>query len=478
MANKTIFQLPEQTGKTNDDVLAIVDSGNTTTSKIKVSTLLSGASPVIKANGTNNIVSDYYATSVINTASTRSLILAGTGNTITTSAVADNVIVGGQDHLISAGSAGAIVGGLNCDITGNGASIFGARNSNTIGGNTGLNIILGGTGNNLSAGYCNVLIAGNQSEITGGEGMNATLSGRYPKIAGARNGIVTGEFAQIASGDYNFIGSGYLNYIASTRSSIVGGSENDIISSSTNGFIGGGGTNLLSGATHTSIIGGANNSIFGNFSVIVGGQYAEIYSGSTYSFIAGGQSNRIYSSGRWSAVVGGNTNHISGTTDNSGIFAGVNNDISGATESVIVGGSNNTNNYDRSVIIGGSGLTTNEDNQVLVQNLKISGQTSGNFYDSGSGTTQTIDWNRGNLQRINLTGNTSITLDNLKPGGTYMLYMNNGGSHSISSITATGYTFKYETNGLPTITHNSTDLFVFDVFSTDTCYVRYHADFG
>jgi len=44
MANKTIVQLPEQTGVTDNDVLAIVDSGETTTSKIKVSTLLSGIS--------------------------------------------------------------------------------------------------------------------------------------------------------------------------------------------------------------------------------------------------------------------------------------------------------------------------------------------------------------------------------------------------------------------------------------------------
>ena len=42
MANKTIPQLPEQTGKTDNDLLAIVDSGETTTSKIKVSTLLAG----------------------------------------------------------------------------------------------------------------------------------------------------------------------------------------------------------------------------------------------------------------------------------------------------------------------------------------------------------------------------------------------------------------------------------------------------
>ena len=70
MPNKTIPQLPEQTGKTDNDLLAIVDSGETTTSKIKVSTLLSGlGSPFIAADGTNNVVPDYYATSAIDSGS-------------------------------------------------------------------------------------------------------------------------------------------------------------------------------------------------------------------------------------------------------------------------------------------------------------------------------------------------------------------------------------------------------------------------
>ena len=40
--NKKISQLPEQSGLTLNDVIAIVDSGSTTTSKIKLSTIYDG----------------------------------------------------------------------------------------------------------------------------------------------------------------------------------------------------------------------------------------------------------------------------------------------------------------------------------------------------------------------------------------------------------------------------------------------------
>jgi len=112
MANKTIPQLPEQTGITDNDVLAIVDSGETTTSKIKVSTLLSGIPANVYESGSgSNSIKPVAGT---NTASnTYSLVLNGNNNTST------------NQYSISSG--------LNNDATGIYSAIIGGRDNNNDG---------------------------------------------------------------------------------------------------------------------------------------------------------------------------------------------------------------------------------------------------------------------------------------------------------------------------------------------------------
>ena len=472
MANKTIFELPEQTGKTNDDVLAIVNSGNTTTSKIKVSTLVSGVAGFVDGISAQTLVNKYLPTS---------------GATITGTTYVDKLYMSGNTigfrRNFNIGGDTAYPNSFTDSGRGAGGVIGGARNTyNTSNSVWGYGIIIGGDENTISShspqgviigGGLNLLNGASDCVHLGGGWSTTNGSSRWSAVIGGFNSDITGT---------------------GTFAIMLGCYDSTMASSATgNNLLGGFGNTISGNATYSTILNGTNQTIASsNYSVIAGGQYAEITGSSSYSFTSGGQSNRVYSSTHAASVCGA-SNEVRATSNFSGIFVGQTNTISGATHaaivggtnhsnrgnrSVIVGGSGNTITHERSVILGGSGLTSNEAAEVLVQNLKISGQTSGNFHDNGSGSTQTIDWNEGNLQRINLTANTSITLTNLKPGGTYMLYMNNGGSHSISSVSATGYTFKYETNGLPTITHNSTDLFIFDVFGTDTCYVRYHADFG
>jgi len=164
MANKTIPQLPEQTGKTDNDLLAIVDSGETTTSKIKVSTLLSGlGSPFIAADGTNNVVPDYYATTAIDSSSSENAIIGGSSNQITTN-VNNAAVIGGSTNSITNRFDNAIVAGNgNSNAARYGVVVGGQNNQLQNGSQRG--VIVGGINNTLNEGLQSAIIGGNNGDI-------------------------------------------------------------------------------------------------------------------------------------------------------------------------------------------------------------------------------------------------------------------------------------------------------------------------
>lgn len=269
MANKTIPQLPEQTGKTDNDLLAIVDSGETTTSKIKVSTLLSGlGSPFIDGDGTNNVVPDYYTPSSINSSATESGIFMGNGNTISSTGV-NNVILGGSGNALTAGDETFFLGGENN--TANGGlygGIVGGRN-NTGGGRS---YIFGG--NNNSVGPDASLVGAfnfTGLRLNSPEGTAVVLGGRYNTtntngaqrevfLGGIFNKLYAGNPSEgmvLIGGDGNLIGGGtYASpsqttvnhaHIENSKScQISGGTQNEIINST--------GSTLNAGTTNTTII--------------------------------------------------------------------------------------------------------------------------------------------------------------------------------------------------------------------------------
>lgn len=479
MANKTIFELPEQTGKTNNDVLAIVNSGNTTTSKIKVSTLLDGAGQFINGLGTNNVLSNYYPLSAMTSGNTNSLLIGGSGNTISSSTPFVSVI-GCQEGSISSNV--YQVGPLTM------IGSYSSTMSNQLGYASGMFSSYDSAMSNSP--YGAVVIGGWQLTFS-----NPNLWSGFA-VGGRNNTTQSGEGGTL--GGFNNTAIGQRAVIIGGNASSTNGADSGVFSASNgdatgdNSVIIGGGNITITNCTSSSTLGGANITLSGsNYSVIAGGQYAEITGTSTYSFTAGGQSNRVYNSTNGASVCGA-SNEVRATSNFSGIFVGQTNTISGATHaaivggtnhsnrgnrSVIVGGSGNTITHERSVILGGSGLTSNEAAEVLVQNLKISGQTSGNHFDNASGTTFTIDWNKGNHQTISITGSTTLTFDNTKNGGTYKLQVINTTTGStLTSITATGYTIK-EDGGSISFTNNSTDLLICEVFGT-IILVRHFTDFS
>ena len=200
MANKTIPQLPEQTGKTDNDLLAIVDSGETTTSKIKISTLLDGVGgKFIDAGGLNNIVPDYYAPTAISDAVDNCFIAGGTGNEIGSlggSGYDNNVIIGGLNNSLPRGK----------EMT-----------------------IIGGDSNRLYAGGSNatdsVVIGGNGSDDDGWK--SASIASTTGRNDGRLNSVILGGVSNIITnaGDQSATVGGSSNTITHDRTVILGGSS-------------------------------------------------------------------------------------------------------------------------------------------------------------------------------------------------------------------------------------------------------------
>ena len=344
MANKTIPQLPEQTGKTDNDLLVIVDSGETTTSKIKLSTLLSGVggSSFFSADTDNNVLQIDRGHSFISGDSSNTMlynfILGGSGNTMnnqtnTNHTAERNVMIGGYNNIFRPGSNNSTT--RNAAIIGGENHIFGRESDNSI--------LIGGQGNAVSYGY--------RSVIAGGEGNlfsqqnNFLGGGKNNSVLNNHSGIIGGESHYLFS-SYGFMGGGYDNTINAYNlrgNGIIGG-ETNTISGVAKAFIGGGTNNTLSG-NNGYIIAGSNNSVAASNGGIIGSNSSTISNGNDSSTnIFGGTSNEMINNGGLGTfIVGGLENKIrnfDGTTNADerrvlgGIIGGRNNKISGDTSSI------------------------------------------------------------------------------------------------------------------------------------------------
>ena len=209
MSNKTIPQLPEQTGKTDNDLLAIVDSGETTTSKIKVSTLLSGVGGAFQVgDATDSIVPSYSPTSRGVAANTLYIDNLDTGG---------NAQFGGTEVEQSRNNSRASFATSNPFNTTFG---FIAGGGGLV--NSGARSVVGsGFGTNNSGFGAAVWSYGcdNDADQAGAiGGLNHFLSS-----AADRSGVIGGNDNEITSTDSVAVG-GTLNTISHARSVILGGS--------------------------------------------------------------------------------------------------------------------------------------------------------------------------------------------------------------------------------------------------------------
>jgi hypothetical protein len=410
MPNKTIPQLPEQTGKTDDDLLVIVDSGETTTSKIKVSTLLDG---VGAAGVTGDTLNDNISS--VNSIVGIPNIFSGTTGYVNfgySNKVWDESVIYGYNNVPTRATvpAGEICIGMDNNYHSNfggsegGSMVIGKNNTKRNDGmiigdsNTGSRGMYFGLNNN----------SGNSNDIAG-----MSIFGRN-NTTGSIRGAIIGSY-NTNGGDFGTI-VGFNNNHNNRSWAVSIGYNNNINSNGSSSE----GQNIAIGTSNT-ITGG-----LGQFNISV--------------------ESDITSTGTHNTIVGGYGNSITGTT-------------SGTT------------------IIGLTGYTATEDDTTYVKHSKNVGQSVNTFYNNLSGDTFTIDWNEGNLQKIYMTGDTSLTLSNVKDGATYKLQVENGGTHNVTSVSASGFTILCEGGSYPNFTNNAIDMCILDVMGTDIL-VRHITNFS
>ena len=119
-----------------------------------------------------------------------------------------------------------------------------------------------------------------------------------------------------------------------------------------------------------------------------------------------------------------------------------------------------------SVVLGGDGIIADTNNTVYVPHLKVNGQSNTPVYNSGSGTTFTLDFNNSNIQTITLTGNTTINNpSNVKDGAVYTVIMKQGAT--TGTINSWGSNFKFEGGTAPTLTTNAYAVDIMTFISDD-----------
>ena len=286
MANKTIPQLPEQTGKTDNDLLAIVDSGETTTSKIKVSTLIgskvdtleglsgdlvfSGNNITIGTSGTDTITFDAGGGGLVAAPGTNSYKSV---NIPDADVVGDNTFyignnVNATDGITSTSGSNIIIGNGKIT-TGANNAIFGASNQDA------------SISDSSLAG--NVVIQQGRINAVGLRGA-AIIQSDQGDINGGSNSIMMGGYFNNMNGEFNFmatnnaytdINGGFNVSISNQTSCDINGSYNVLLSS--NSPINGNGNAKISGyggsitANYSGTFVGSGNTITHDRSVILGG---------------------------------------------------------------------------------------------------------------------------------------------------------------------------------------------------------------
>jgi hypothetical protein len=464
-----------------------------------------GSSPFETSTGLNSVRSTYYTTNAPNP---YDMLIGGSGNTITNS-TKFNHIFGGENNTISADRTdglNTIVGSYDCLIgpsfCGLASGIFSSYDSTLNTGGFG-SVILGGWQNTLEDlnQWGSAVVGGYNNNKQGGSGMGFIGAGQSNIVSGSQGGVVAGQNNNAA---YRcFVAGGYNNNASGNGAAIVGGENNTCGNIYAGGIFGGYDINLLGGNDNgCAVLGGSTNRFSMNGlvgSVLVGGSSNRwhhfdgrgVDTRFSYGVMMGGLSNRIEgettdSSGAhaYPLLMGGNSNKIFGSegSDTATTGATIMNS-SGSTIydslycGIIEGIGSVISAKTQAVMIGTINRTANDDNTTYTENQRSFGQIYNGYYDNGPGSSFTIDWNRGNSQKITMTGNTSLTFTNNKDGAQYRLQVVNAGNHDITGVTASGYSILCEGSALPNITNSGIDLCVLEVMGEDIL-VRHFANFG
>jgi len=403
------------TGSTYSGIFA--GSGNTISSTSKLSVIaggnlntISGHTNAFIGGGQNNFI-DFCSSK--GKGNTNESIIGGSFNEI--DSAINSSIVGGGNNLLNnsshGGQSSTILGGSGNTMTNGHISTMIGGSGNTLGDSAcalSYSTIIGGYGNNISSvntGGFNMIANSITSSIDGQYALilNSNISNIFGNsynssiIGGSGNTITSSDYViidggksnNIDSSDYSIIGGGSSNIIIdSTYSGLFAGSGNTITNTSFNSVIAGGSGNTVNGHNNAFIGGGSDNTIHEGCpstelpinEAIIGGSN-NIISAATSSVILGGSENSITKYTR-SVTIGGYRNSFIDTTYDNLIYCDDNTeDNIITTDSVIVGGRNNTvsNKVSNSVILGGSGntITGNVSSTASYGNAIIGGKANG-----------------------------------------------------------------------------------------------------
>ena len=271
-----------------------------------------------------------------------------------------NVIGGSAFNFVTAGIAGATIGG--------GGGEAGRSNSVTApfatvsggGGNS-----AGGTDANIAGGFDNsIQLNANDSDIAGGQHNTISNGAFYATIGGGYGNNISSPWASIGGGGYNAIGNncnsgtvsgGFGNTIADNThdSTIGGGSFSSIGTNSFASTIAGGSYNSTGANSFApAIAGGSHNSIGTNASVATIGGGTNNAATAFGATVSGGAGN---SATAWSSTVGGGAGNIASSPDGSATVSGGFNNTASGDSSTVSGGASNLARGSYSAIPGGKG---------------------------------------------------------------------------------------------------------------------------
>lgn len=217
MANISIPNLPSQTATTDLDILVIVDSGETTTSKITINDFLDGRIPTSvweAGSGTNSIQS-------VSAPPTQPSGLSAVAGPSTLGATGSYSVAFGQSAYATGFMSAAI--GRSCQS--NGGYDFTTGRSNVNSGQYG--VMLGGYSTN-NAGYMSGTFVANDCEQTGGAGHRFTATS-YGSFNYGEFGLILNDGDNLAKASGSTINGGSKNTLINTKASFIGGNNYNAI---------------------------------------------------------------------------------------------------------------------------------------------------------------------------------------------------------------------------------------------------------
>jgi len=464
MANIKISALTTYTGNPSDNRWFIMNnSANTETFKY------SGySSPLRYGTPLNSIISPYLSPSSVG--GIYDLNIQGTGNTISNTSGLNQIIGGGNNNITGDQKRQSIINSQNCDISslrspadevGGHNAIFNSYNA-SLTNVCWFDTIIGAYNGDINGAVWSTIINGDGNQINGGTGplnfqnsYSTIIGGSSNQLsssagsAGSSNGIFSSTQGLIDNSETCIIIGGLQTSITTSTYATSFGRNNDISSSNYVGILGGH-NHIITSSSESGIFAGYSSSITNaNDSGIYAGRSNTINGGGCCggNVIVGGESNSISNSpGKNNAIIQGYANDIRSSADYATIINGQSNQISSSeTNNVIIAGNNNTitGTTSGSTMIGTKTRTPIVNDTVHVENLRAYGQSYDGYFNNGSGSTFTIDWNKGNTQKMNLTGAGGITCSNTETGATYRMIINNPSGFTPTSFTASGRAIKF-----------------------------------